>query len=171
MKEAGMKPKFVLAGLAAALAWVAYDAGAQTLYKLIDKDGKVTYSEKPPKDFDGKVVPMNIDPNANTATLPKYSAPPSPESSGGKEPPRRSKESASASPKSESVDDIRARLEAAKQAYQNAVDNPGDGDVTRVGNVNGMTRPVFSEAYQARLNSLEGAVKKAEEDLRRAQGG
>jgi predicted lipid-binding transport protein (Tim44 family) len=171
MKEATMKPKSVLLGLAAALAFLATGAGAQTLYKLIDKNGKVTYSEKPPKDFDGKVVPMNIDPNANTATLPKLPPASTPDSSGSKEPGRKSKETASAAPKSESVDDIRARLEAAKQAYQDAVDNPGEGDVMRVGNVNGMTRPVFSEAYQARLNSLEGAVKKAEEDLRRAQGG
>jgi hypothetical protein len=168
MKEASMRPKFVLAGLAAALAFMASDAGAQTLYKLIDKNGKVTYSEKPPKDFDGKVIPMNIDPNANTATLPKLPA--AADTSGSREPGPRSREPGSAS-KAETVDELRQRLEDAKKAYQDAVDNPGEGDVTRVGNVNGMTRPVFSDAYQARLNSLEGAVKKAEEDLRRAQGG
>ena len=44
---------------------------AQTLYKLIDKNGKITYSEEKPKNFDGQVIPMNIDPNANTATMPK----------------------------------------------------------------------------------------------------
>src|SRR5580704_10815022 len=44
---------------------------AQTVYKLIDKNGKITYSEEKPKNFDGQVIPMNIDPNANTATLPK----------------------------------------------------------------------------------------------------
>src|SRR6476646_9972855 len=57
--------------LAIAMALLAAQASAQTLYKLIDKDGKVTYSEKPPKDFPGKVIPMDIDPNRNTATLPK----------------------------------------------------------------------------------------------------
>ena len=43
-------------GAAAFLALAASGASAQTLYKLIDKDGKVTYSEKPPKDFDGKTI-------------------------------------------------------------------------------------------------------------------
>jgi len=50
-------------------------ADAQTLYKLIDKNGKVTYAEKPPKDFDGQVIRLDIDPKANTATLPKPTGP------------------------------------------------------------------------------------------------
>jgi uncharacterized protein (TIGR03083 family) len=46
-------------------------ASAQTIYKLIHKDGKVTYSESEPKNFDGKVVPMNVNPDANTVPMPK----------------------------------------------------------------------------------------------------
>ena len=61
--------------VALALCAVATLAAAQTLYKLIDKNGKVTYSEEPPKNFDGKVIRMDIDPNANRATLPKYEPP------------------------------------------------------------------------------------------------
>ena len=37
-----------------ALAAFALGASAQTLYKLIDRNGKVTYAEKPPKDFDAE---------------------------------------------------------------------------------------------------------------------
>ena len=68
-----------LLALACALA---VPAAAQTLYKLTDKNGKVTYSEKVPPGFDGKVTRMDIDPKQNTATLPKpgaESAPISPE--------------------------------------------------------------------------------------------
>ena len=44
---------------------------AEVLYKLIDKNGKVTYSEEKPKNFDGQVIRLDINPNANTATMPK----------------------------------------------------------------------------------------------------
>ena len=39
----------LLAGLALGAALAAVSATAQTLYKLIDKNGKVTYSESPPR--------------------------------------------------------------------------------------------------------------------------
>ena len=47
------------------------DAAAETLYKLVAPDGKVTYVQEPPKNFDGKVIRLDIDPNANTAQSPK----------------------------------------------------------------------------------------------------
>ncbi|HET9471044.1 MAG TPA: DUF4124 domain-containing protein, partial [Usitatibacter sp.] len=50
-------------------ALAANSALAQTLYKLIDRNGKVTYSQEAPKDFDGKVIRIDIDPNRNSATL------------------------------------------------------------------------------------------------------
>ena len=43
---------------------------AATMYKLIGKDGRVTYSEEEPKNFDGKVIRMDIDPNANRSEAP-----------------------------------------------------------------------------------------------------
>ena len=131
-------------------------ADAQTLYKLIDKNGKVTYAEKPPKDFDGQVIRLDIDPKANTATLPKPTGP-------LVDPARTT-----------SDDRVRAakdKLDAAKKAYQRAVENPGEGDVTFMGNKGGGTRPVPSEEYAKRLAALEQAVKDAEEELKRAQGG
>ena len=151
---------YVLAACAAALAWCSGDAVAQTLYKLIDKNGKVTYSEKAPKDFDGKVVPMNIDPKANTATLPKPSASPQPESRG----------SSTAQGSGSAVQAARDKLEAAKKALQDAMDNPKEGEVQRVGTTKGFTRPVPTEDYQKRIAALEENVKKAEEELRVAEG-
>ena len=44
-------------------------AAQTTLYKLIDKNGKVTYSDSPPKNFDGQVIPVDIDTKRNSATI------------------------------------------------------------------------------------------------------
>jgi hypothetical protein len=149
------------AALATALSVSA--TAAQTLYKLIDKDGKVTYSEKPPKDFQGKVIRMEIDPKANTATLPSGSRPeteaqriirrPTPDTPGRADPVRAARE----------------KLEAAQKALQDATDNPREGEVRRMGNVGGGTRPVPTEDYQKRLDALQENVRKAEEELRLAQ--
>ena len=138
---------------------IGLEAQAQTLYKLIDKNGKVTYAEKPPKDFDGKVIRLDIDPNANTATLPKPVTPPA--GNAGR--------ADSATP--DRLKAARDRAEAARKAYDNALNNPGESDVTRVGNVGGGARPVFSEAYSKRLAELEQAAKEAEDDLKRAERG
>ena len=53
---------------AAAMAGAAA-ASADTLYKLIDKNGKVTYVDTPPKNFDGQVIPVDIDTKRNSATI------------------------------------------------------------------------------------------------------
>lgn len=163
-----MKPMLARISLAAAAALLAAPApvDAQTLYKLIGKDGKVTYAEKPPKDFDGKVIRMDIDPNANTATLPKPPAPASskPSSDG---PPRKSSEA----PRAEnSVQAARDKLDAARKALKDARDNPGEDEVQRVGTTSGFTRPVPTEAYEKRLAGLEEAVRRAETELRNAEG-
>ena len=41
---------------------------AQTLYKLVDKTGKVSYADRVPKGFDGEVTPITIDPATNAAS-------------------------------------------------------------------------------------------------------
>ena len=155
-----MKMMFRCSTVAAACALVAsLGAFGQTLYKLIDKNGKVTYSESPPKNFDGKVIRMDIDPNANTATMPKGSA--------------LREEGAAA--KNASADDAvrsaRQKVEGARKALAEARDNPGEGDVTRIGNKGGGTRGQPSEDYQRRLDKLEKDLKDAEEDLQKAQRG
>ena len=153
-----MKP-IALAALAATLC---LPAAAQTLYKLIDKNGKVTYSESAPKNYDGQVIRIDIDPNANTATLPKP-APARPEPAARARP-------ADTARQSSPLEAARERVEIAKRALADARDNPRPDEVTWVGKVGGGARPVFTESYQQRVERLELEVKNAEEDLRRAEG-
>ena len=152
---------YLLAAVAAAVSWCSADAAAQTLYKLIDKNGKITYSETPPKEFDGKVIRMDIDPKANTATLPKPSA---------DAPAPRGAPSGSVAGAGGNVQSARDKLEAAKKALQDAQENPREDEVQRVGTTKGFTRPVPTEEYQKRLAGLEENVRRAEEELRVAQG-
>lgn len=146
---------FRMKRVATALALVAvcatFAASAQTLYKLIDKNGKVTYSNEEPKDFDGKVIRIEVDPKANTATLPKYQP---------------------SAPASRSRVDVRALQEKVAErraALDKAKNNPGDDDVQWVGNAGGGTRAVPTEAYQRRLAGLERSLKEAEDELHAAQ--
>lgn len=156
----------LLVALALALP-IALPASAQTLYKLIDKNGKVTYAEKPPKDFDGKVIRMDIDPNANTAVLPKPGATEGTISTPEAQQLRKSLQESKRT--EQRIEKARQNLDAAKRALQSLIDNPSEFDVTRVGNVGGGTRPVYSEAYQERMARAEAAVKAAEEELERAE--
>jgi hypothetical protein len=147
---------------------IALPASAQTLYKLIDKNGKVTYAEKPPKDFDGKVIRMDIDPNANTAVLPKPGAgegalPASPEA----QQIRRGLTEANRNERA--LESARQNLDAAKSALQSLIDNPREGDVTRVGMVGGGSRPVYTEEYQERIRNAEATVKAAEDEVARIE--
>jgi hypothetical protein len=149
----------LVASVAIVLVAISTGAFAQTLYKLIGKDGKITYSESPPKNFDGKVIRLDVDPNANTATLPKGSAL------------REDGAGAKAASADDAVRGARSRLESAKKALADARENPGEGDVSRVGNKGGGTRPQPTEVYQRRLQQLEKDVKDAEEELQKAQRG
>jgi exonuclease VII small subunit len=145
---------FALIALAAAL-----PAAAQTLYKLIDKNGKVTYVDTPPKDFDGKVVPIEVDPNRNRATL-----------TNPEDAQRALAEKGRAlNAADEELKRAQERLEAARRNLADARENPREGEVERVGNVGGGARPVPTEAYEKRLAALEEAVRSAEEEVRRAQ--
>ena len=155
--------RIVLAAFAAA-ATLGLPAAAQTLYKLIDKNGKVTYSESAPKNYDGQVIRIDIDPNANTATLPKAPPPKT-------EPAARARAAGSAAREVSPLQAARDRLESAKRALADARDNPRPDEVTWVGKVGGGARPVFTESYQQRVERLELEVKNAEEDLRRAERG
>ena len=153
-----MKPFWMLAAIAVLGAGA---ANAQTLYKLIDKNGKVTYSENAPKpgEFDGQVIRIDVNPNQNTATLPR--------------PPRREaveREQAQAAARATDVKAAREKLDAARNALAQAQENPSPEEVRRVGTTKGFTRPVESDEYKARLAKLEADVKQAEEELRRAEG-
>lgn len=157
--------RFPVKSLAALIAvGVAPFAAADTLYKLIDKNGKITYSEEAPKNFDGKVIRMDIDPNAN-----RSEAPPSVRDT-VRDPGFLRQPLEASAQKDRDIAALRARLDAARDALRNAKDHPGAGDVERVGTKSGFTREVPTQEYEAKLAKLEDDVKKAEEDLRRAGG-
>jgi len=147
-----MKPDFVARiALVAATAFCA-TAAAQTLYKLVDKNGKITYSESRPKEFDGQVIELNIDPNANRAVLPKYDP--------AKVPPGGMTPEAMAN-----INQAQQKLAAAKNALDEAKANP---EMTRMGKVGGGAREVVSPEYEARVAKLEQDVRDAEEAVRSA---
>ena len=151
-----MTPRIAAFAVALALAGglAAAPAPAQTLYKLIDKNGKVTYSEKAPKDYDGKVIRIDVDPNANTATLPK-AAKQAPAAAAGAAAPSAARQA-------------EERLETARKALADAQDHPAEEDMRWVGNVGGGVRRVPTEAYARKLEALQQAVKEAEDDARKA---
>lgn len=148
--------KITTLAFALALAAAATATQAQTLYKLIDKNGKVTYSESVPKDFPGQVIRIDVNPEANRASLPKFEP--------GSAPP------AGGDSRSSSVSTAREKVEAAKKALQQARDNPSEDEIQRIGTTKGFARPVETDAYKAKLARLEQDVKDAEEELRRAEG-
>jgi len=154
--------------LAASMLIAAVPAAAQTVYKLIDKNGKVTYSEEKPKSFDGKVIRMDIDPNANKADL----GAPTTDTGGDAAARTREKvkanDAARAQGRIDKLQAARDKLKAAQDAYAEAREHPVDGtDIQYVGNKGGGTRAVPSEAYQKRLGELEHAMKEAEDELHR----
>ncbi len=154
-----MKQLIVVAALALTVG--ALPSAAQTLYKLIDKNGKVTYADTPPKDFDGKVIPIDIDPNRNRATLGTPGTPEAERAIGEKV---KANDAASSGLKQ-----AQARLETARKDLAVARENPLEGEVERAGKAGGGTRPVFTEAYERRIAALEDAVKAAEDEVQRAQ--
>jgi len=118
--------------LAAAAALLASQASAEVLYKLIDKNGKVTYSEEKPKNFDGQVIRLDIDPNANTATMPRPAA-----GANSGEPtaaPARKASNAKKPSAEQRIAAARERLENAQRALQDARDHPAESDMQIFGN-------------------------------------
>jgi hypothetical protein len=133
-----------------------------TLYKLIDKNGKVTYVDTPPKNFDGQVIPVDIDTKRNSATI---STPGTQERAKAFEDKQAAELQAT-----ERVKAAEAKLESAKKALANARENPQEGEVNRVGNAGGGTRAVPTPEYEKRIASLEEAVRVAEAELRQVKG-
>lgn len=151
--------------LVAILATAIPCAFAQTVYKLIDRNGKITYAEEPPKYFDGQVIRIDIDPNANKATLGVPKRPKEPDR--GTEPGAKRDRTPAAQPSAaQRREAAERRLDAARHALEEAREKPGEDDIRFIGNAGGGTRPVPTEAYQQRLANLERAVKEAEDEVR-----
>ena len=140
-------------------------AKVEVIYKLIAKDGKVTYSQDAPKDYPGRVVKIEIDPRANTVVFPRPNERPQylqPRPLTPQEARRLDAENAK----------VKAQdaLDEAKKALKDGQE-PLEGELDWMGKKGGGARPVPTEAYQKRIKALEDAVKAAEEELDRAQKG
>lgn len=155
--------RLIIAAATAALAAGAADAGAAVLYKLVDSTGHVTYTDAPPRSFEGTVARIDVDPDANNiapAQIPEVLAL-GPASRAVAQPQR-----AGASAE-ERLRFARARVDAARSALADAQNNSTADDWYYFGPNNpvGMRRAPRAE-YQDRLTRLEGDVIAAENGLR-----
>jgi hypothetical protein len=156
---------FAILPLAAAAQNYPAPAKVEVIYKLIARDGKVTYAQSAPKDYPGRVVKIEIDPRANSAVFPKPNERPQylqPRALTPQEARRLDAENA----KVQAQD----ALDEAKKALKDG-EEPREGELDWMGKKGGGARPIPTEAYQKRIKALEDAVKQAEENLDRAQKG
>lgn len=150
------------------LALACASAGAQSLYKLVDRNGKVTYSDSVPKDFDGRVTPLRIDPGPDPSA---QSSADSAEGGGRGEMPAeattRRKPANDAAP----IEAARQKAKAARKAFEDARDNSTPNDWVYVNpdrNPVGIRRFPRPE-YEARLADLERKAILAEQELDRLE--
>jgi hypothetical protein len=150
----------LLAGLALGFTSVM----AEVLYKLVDKNGKVAYSQSVPADFGGQVVRLEIDSTMNTA-------PSAPTGKADKGVPAETENERIIRRRPPNNDDAiqaaRLKVQAAQAAFDNARDNPTPEDWQNT--INGRRYP--KPEYGARLAQLEQDVKLAEEALHTVERG
>lgn len=120
-------------GLQRAAAWVllaavAATADARVLYKWIDAQGKVQYSDQPPKNFTGEVTRIEPDTPATPAPAPRKAVAPVREAKPAEDTivemaarKRETRDTLRAN-----VERARAKVEEAKKALQEAQDTPRD---------------------------------------------
>ncbi len=155
--------EFMLAGLL--LIAVSQSANAQALYKYIDKDGKVSYSDKPPKPGE-KAELVKTDSNVNIMSAPSNKVDGVKQSL--QEVNARAAARASLRDKLKSdVDAARTALEQAKKALEDGREaTPEERQiVVRQGGNAVLRKPEYYE----RIAILEAAVKQAEENLAKAE--
>jgi hypothetical protein len=147
------------------LALTAGDASAARLYKLTDSKGRVTYLDRPPANFDGKVEAIDIDTTQSTVKLPN--AGDAVRNSPAAQIIHRGQEQKLSSIKAAEleIEQAKAQVEAARAALQNAQDNSLAEDWIYIPPRNRAPRP----EYAARLEALDAAVKGAEQRLADAE--
>lgn len=160
-----MRNHHVVRGLIMALT-VAVCAGstfAQTMYKYVDKDGKVTYSDKPPKNGEKAEAVAAPEKSANTVKLDnKGSGATAQKFSDVKS--RGDARIAAREKLQKEVDVAEDRLAKAKKALEDGRD-PLEGERRIVVRAQGGNSVLLTEGYHARISQLESDVKKAEEAL------
>lgn len=163
---------------------------AQTLYKLVDKAGKVSYADRVPKGFEGEVTPISIDPATNAASPIRVApAPQRPEDA----PRDRNTERRDARAKfTAALERAQAKVAAAKKALAEGVDPLDDeyqtiqqkfdasgakadaagprGNCRRLTSDDGRSTWVCptivpGERYRDRQKGLEDALRDAEAEL------
>ena len=149
--------------LSLVIALAAADASAAVLYKLTDRQGRVTYSDSPPKDFAGSVQRMNIDTGEHVITLQESAVRSLRSQAENEEIIRRRPDPA---PGEERLRSARLKAAAARAALEAAQNNstPDDWIYSPGGRA---PRP----EYEARLQQLEREALAAEEEARNAERG
>ena len=133
------------------------------LYKLVDKNGKVTYAERSLGLRPGDARRHRS--NRNTATHETASV----DTESGRRAAPPSARAATEARRERRIEEAKKRLDDAKLALADAMNNPSDDDIMRMGNVRGGTRAVWSDSYKARVESLEAQLQAAEEALAKAE--
>jgi hypothetical protein len=148
-------------------------AQTSTVYKHVDKDGKVTYSEKPPGKDDPKAeakpdkpaakkLDMDKERNVIKSYVPKSSSDGQSDTRAFDKRLERNKDlQAKLEEAQRELDDARAALEAGK--------DPLDDEWQTVSGAGGRTARIPTEAYHQRVKGLEQAVKNAEDKLKRVE--
>ena len=142
---------------------MSFAVSAQTIYKQVDKDGKVTYTDKVPSK-EQAAQKVDIDTERNVA-----------KPLGSK--PVQAKEAADSQLKHRAdadaafekvVEQARAKLDLAKDALASGTE-PQEDDWMTVGVQSGRPGRMLTEDYLARVKLLEAAVRQAEEELDNAR--
>lgn len=174
----------LLAALAASSAALAQS----TLYKLVDKNGRVTYVDKVPRGFEGEVTPIAIDPATNAQSPIRIAPPGRAEDAKDHNTQRRDNRARLQL----ALDRAAAKLSAARKALADGID-PRDDEYQTIqqkldaskakadapGPRSNCRRPtqdtwicptiVPGEKYRDRQKALEDAVRDAEAELAEAE--
>lgn len=186
-------PRYLLAALALVVATgLAHAADAKKLYKLVDKNGKVTYVDKVPKGFDGDVTEILLDAPATPSANPPPPAPrvPAVEGAGPAKRDINAQRKEARAKLQAALDAAREKLAAAKKAQAEGGDINDDEfqviqqQMAMQKNVpaprpNCFQQPgatvwtcpvsVAGEKYRDRQKSLEDAVRAAEAEVAAAE--
>ena len=142
---------------------ISFTASAQTIYKHVDKDGKVTYTDEAPSK-EQAAQKVDIDTERNIAK-PLGSRPAQAKESADRQLKRHADAEAT---HEKEVEQARVKLELAKEELANGRE-PQEDDWKTVGAQAGRPARILNEAYFERVKQLEEAVKQAEEELGKAQ--
>lgn len=145
---------------------------AQALWKYVDKNGKVTYSDKAPKKGETAQLVPN-DPAANIIEAAKNAPSGTQQKSGEMKTPGGERENR-LNQLREAVEAAKASLEAAKSALEGAREPlPDEVQIvvgrSATGAPTGANAVIRKPAYYSRIATLEENVKKAEENVEIAE--